>query len=66
MLSNWPVERPADWVEFVNEPQTVEELEALRRSVNRGCPFGDDQWRDQMVKKEKEDEKRRFFRTICG
>jgi len=50
MLSDWPVERPADWVDFVNEPQTTEELEALRRSVNRGCPFGEDQWRDNMVR----------------
>jgi putative transposase len=46
VLSDWPVERPGDWVGFVNEPQTTEELEALRRSVNRGCPFGEDQWRD--------------------
>jgi putative transposase len=49
MLADWPVERPADWVEFVNEPQTSEELEALRRSVNRGCPFGDDRWQQATV-----------------
>jgi len=50
MLADGPVQRPADWVEFVNEPQTAEELKALRRSVNRGCPFGDDSWRDEMVR----------------
>lgn len=50
MLSDWPVERPSDWVEFVNEPQTAEELKALPRSVNRGCPFGEDQWREEMVR----------------
>ena len=49
MLSDWPVERPSDWVEFVNEPQTLEELEAIRRSVNRGCPFGDEEWTDEVV-----------------
>ena len=48
-LSNWPVERPADWVDFVNEPQTQDELEALRRCVNRGCPFGEDSWQKAMV-----------------
>ena len=50
MLSDWPVQRPPDWVEFVNEPQTQDELEALRRSVNRGCPFGQDSWQKTMVK----------------
>ena len=50
MLSDWPIQRPEDWVEFVNEPQGKEELEALRRSVNRGCPFGDDDWQQQMVR----------------
>jgi len=49
ILGAWPVERPADWVEFVNEAQSAEELEALRRSVNRGCPFGADEWREEVV-----------------
>ena len=44
MLSDWPVPRPADWVDFVNESHTEQELEPLRRSVNRGCPFGQDYW----------------------
>jgi putative transposase len=45
MLRNhWPVERPEDWVKFVNEPQGKEELEMLRRSVRRSCPFGADDW----------------------
>lgn len=49
MLSPWPVERPADWTQFVNEPQSATELEALRRSVNRGRPFGDDNWQWEVV-----------------
>jgi putative transposase len=49
LLSDWPVERPVDWVEFVNEPQSAEELEALRRSVNRGCPFGEEEWVKEVV-----------------
>jgi putative transposase len=28
----------------VNEPETTEELEALRRATRRGCPFGDEAW----------------------
>jgi len=49
LLAPWPIERPADWNQFVNEPQTPAELEAIRRSVNRGCPFGDDDWQAAMV-----------------
>lgn len=49
MLSDWPIDRPTDWVEFVNEPHGRDEREALRRSVNRGCPFGDEAWQKRMV-----------------
>ncbi len=49
LLAIWPVERPADWVAFVNEPQTPEELAALRRSVNKAAPFGSDEWQAQTV-----------------
>jgi len=44
LLSKWPMRRPPGWLDFVNEPQTDAELEALRRSVNRGTPFGDNKW----------------------
>jgi len=40
---------PDDWVEHVNRPQTEAELEALRRSVQRSCPFGSALWQKQMA-----------------
>jgi putative transposase len=43
-LSEWPVSRPRRWVEWVNAPQTDSELDALRRAVCRGQPFGSDDW----------------------
>ena len=49
MLSDWPLDRPGDWIEFVNEPQSASELEALRRSGNRGTPFGDEQWQKETA-----------------
>ncbi len=49
LLAAWPLALPADWVAFVNEPQTAEELAALRRSVNRGAPFGSDEWQAETV-----------------
>ncbi|MFY4728046.1 hypothetical protein ACOSYY_03160 [Nitrospira sp. BLG_2] len=40
-LSDWPVEHPRHWLTFVNHAQSLSELEALRLSVQRGHPFGD-------------------------
>ena len=39
-LSDGPLGRPSDWVRRVNRPETDAELEAVRKSVNRGAPFG--------------------------
>ena len=44
LLAAWPVRRPRDWCALVNQPQTDGELAALRRSANRGCPFGGGGW----------------------
>ena len=44
LLSAWPVRRNSGWIGHVNAPQTEAELMALRRSVNRGSPYGDEAW----------------------
>jgi putative transposase len=49
LLTPWPLPCPAEWVEWVNQPQTEAELEGVRRSVVRGCPFGADDWQKQMA-----------------
>ena len=51
VLSDWPVPRPADWVRWVNEPQTAAEVERLRRCIAKGQPFGDDRWEARTVKR---------------
>ncbi len=50
LLSDWPVTRPRNWVSYVNHPQTIAELEALRRCVNRGTPYGSDTWVQRTAK----------------
>lgn len=50
-LSDWPVERPRQWVRWVNEPEDRAELEALRCSAQRGRPFGSDRWVSRMAKR---------------
>jgi putative transposase len=44
LLSAWPLAQPRNWLEYVHQPQSEQELEALRRCVQRGTPFGDPQW----------------------
>jgi putative transposase len=51
LLSPWPLPLPADWLELVNGPQTEAELEALRRSVRRGCSFGAPGWQEPMARR---------------
>jgi putative transposase len=49
VLHDWPFPAPSHWVEYVNEPQTPSELDAVRWAVRRSAPFGDAQWRSQMA-----------------
>ncbi|MFQ5425120.1 MAG: transposase [Phycisphaerae bacterium] len=48
-LTEGPVDRPRDWVRRVNRPETEAELEALRRSVHRGAPFGKPVWQTRVA-----------------
>ena len=38
LLSEWPVLRPPDWRQLVEQISPEAELAALRRSLDRGCP----------------------------
>jgi putative transposase len=43
-LAKPPVKLPSNWVEYVNDAQTPDELSALRACVNRQRPFGSRVW----------------------
>jgi putative transposase len=49
LLGEWPLARPADWLAWVDQPQTDAEVEALRKSVEKGRPFGQSAWRERMI-----------------
>jgi REP-associated tyrosine transposase len=49
LLSASPLDTPEDWVNWVNEPQTQAEVQALRRCVNRGTPYGSENWTTQIA-----------------
>jgi len=44
LVAEAPVARPSNWDEFVDQPQSVEELESVRTCVDRQCPFGGEAW----------------------
>ena len=50
MLSRWPIPMPERWSHLVARPQAEAELQALRRSVARGRPFGSDRWAQRTAK----------------
>jgi putative transposase len=50
-LSTGPLALPGDWTEYVNGVETEGELAALRRSVLRGAPFGDEAWQRRAAER---------------
>lgn len=48
ILAAPPVPLPSDWLEWVNAPQTIDELAALRKCVNGQKPFGSNAWTDDQ------------------
>jgi len=43
-LTSWPVDRPRAYQAWLNQPQTDDELLALRTCVKRGAPYGQQPW----------------------
>jgi putative transposase len=50
ILADWPLPRPTNWAEIVNQPQSEAELAALRKCVHRGRPFGDATWTEATAR----------------
>jgi putative transposase len=49
LLSAWPLPRQTNRTRHVNEPLTDAELAAVRRSIDRGCPYGSEAWCQRAV-----------------
>jgi putative transposase len=49
-LCESPVERPARWIDWVNDGFGTDELQRLRQCVKRGAPYGDDGWTEWIAK----------------
>jgi len=51
LLSDGPVDRPKHWRQWVDQPQTPAEEEAIRLSLLRGRPYGREPWVRQAAAK---------------
>ena len=49
LLARWPIEVPRNWIERVNQADDGRELEALRRCVQRGRPYGLPEWQKEIA-----------------
>jgi putative transposase len=50
ILSDWPLERPRNWVALVNEPLTEKEAERFQLCIARNRPFGGEAWQQQQAR----------------
>jgi len=48
-LSEWPVDRRADWAAWVDAPQTAAEEQALAECIRRGRPYGSPAWQKRTA-----------------
>jgi putative transposase len=51
LLADSPVPLGRNWLAHVNKPQTVAELLTIRRSVERGQPYGSEAWQQKTARK---------------
>lgn len=50
LLADSPVPLGSRWIEHVNAAQTDGEVDALRRSINRGQAFGGEAWTAKVTR----------------
>ena len=49
-LTASPIERPEDWLDYVNDPAGGSELRRIRLSARRGAPYGEPEWTERVAK----------------
>ena len=51
ILEAWPVNLPANWLTWVNRPQTAAEEADMGPSIERNRPFGEARWQQAAAKR---------------
>jgi hypothetical protein len=50
-LADLPIARRKDWIQWVDQPQTAAEEQALRTCMKEGRPYGDQRWGKHVQKR---------------
>ena len=50
-ISKWPIEKPDDYLGYVNECISKKELESLKHCESKGLPYGNKKWVEKIIKK---------------
>jgi putative transposase len=51
LLSPWPVQKPRNYIKWLNEAQSKQEEEILEKSTERGSPYGSNNWLKNVINK---------------
>ncbi len=51
LLDQWPIDMPTDYLSFVNTPLPTQKEQEIRYSVNKGKPYGKEEWSSAMIDK---------------
>ena len=51
LLSSWPVSKPKNYSNWLNEAQTKSEEDSIEKSITKSNPYGGDGWVDSVVKR---------------
>lgn len=51
LLADWPVQRPANWPQRVEQALTTKEVERMQLSLKRSHPLGDDAWTTRIARR---------------
>jgi putative transposase len=49
LLSEWPLERPRNWLALVNRPMTEKEAEDFQICMVRNRPYGEERWQSEQA-----------------
>jgi putative transposase len=53
LLTSWPIDIPKNYLTYLNEPQSDDELDSIRKSISKNIPFGGNIWLGKMIDKYK-------------
>ena len=51
LLSAWPIEKPKNYYDWLNEQQIEEDEKIIKKSIQKSSPFGGDNWVKLIVKR---------------